>query len=193
MSTHRELKNAQQALNEAVNHLFRFSATIRDLAVEMGDIIDTPDFQLDPDANAHTIDLCEAALERHLKPVERAHETLLALQMKFDGDRPAVARDTSIAAAKTKPSSAGSLRRRVVEAILARWKLYQAGMTTDQLEVQFKRSHQSVSSAVSDMESKGWIKDSGERRETRSRCKAIVYVPTDLALTWAAEAHLEAN
>lgn len=167
MSTHRDLKQAQLALNEAVG------------------------------AWRHT---CFApgyvtVSEQHsmLMEVVAAFDAWDALRKQFDGDRPAVARDTSIAAAKTNPSSAGSLRRRVVEAILARWKLYQAGMTTDQLEVQFKRSHQSVSSAVSDMESKGWIKDSGERRETRSRCKAIVYVPTDLALTWAAEAHLEAG
>lgn len=111
-----------------------------------------------------------------------AYESFDDLRMRFDGDRPAVASDTSIAAAKTRPLLAGSLRRRVVEAIVAHHKLYGSGLTTDQLEARFKRSHQSVSSAVNDMMTKGWIKDSKERRQTRSNCKAMVLVPTDLAL-----------
>lgn len=165
MSTHRELKNAQQALNEAV-------APLRDELIRL---------------RAHSLSetwaLSIGVQSDILRGIFDAYNAWDALRKQFDGDRPAVARDTSIAAAKTNPPSAGTLRRRVVQAIVARFKLYQAGMTTDELEVLFKRSHQSVSSAVSDMESKGWIRDSGERRVTRSRCKAIVYKPTDLALT----------
>lgn len=158
MSTHRELQNAQAALNEAVALMLA--------------------------ARAHGHDLNnEDAFEDALLDVNGCYIEWNTLRMQFDGDRPAVARDTSIAAAKTKPLMAGSLRRRVVEAVVAHWKLYGTGLTTDELEVRFKRTHQSVSSAVSDMDRKGWIVDSDERRVTRSGCKAIVWKPS----SWAAE------
>lgn len=156
MSSHRDLKNAQQTLNEAV---------LNWICAEWGDpaVLDPPRYTE-----------CGALI--------RAYQEWNALRMQFDGDRPAAARDTSIAAAKTRPPLAGTLRRRVVEALVAHWKMYGAGMTTDLLEVRFKRSHQSVSSACNDMENKGWIVDSGVRLVTRSGCKAIAWKPTDLAL-----------
>lgn len=41
-------------------------AKIRDLACEIGDIIDTPDFQHNPNANADTIDTVEEIIIRWL-------------------------------------------------------------------------------------------------------------------------------
>lgn len=160
MSTHRELKAAQLALNEAVRlwaHLFGMRPH-------------RPDDVLTKDEEQRR---AEAILERY--------DALVALQ-SFDGDRPAVARDTSIAAAKTRPPAAGSLRRRIVQAITTHWKLYDTGLTADDLCVRLRRGHASVSSAVSDMETKGWIEDSGQRRETSSKCKAIVWRPTERAM-----------
>jgi hypothetical protein len=161
VSSYRDLKNAQQALNEAVGQMV--------WAVGAGATFD--------ETGSEISSVCDA------------YEVWDKLRKQYDGDRPAVASDTSIAAAKTRPLLAGSLRRRVVEAVVAQWKLYQSGLTTDQLEGRFRRSHQSVSSAVNDMMTKGWLKDSGERRQTRSNCKAMVLIPTDLALANIDEEH----
>jgi hypothetical protein len=113
------------------------------------------------------------------------------LRRDFDGRRPAVARDTSITAAMKQPSAAGSLRRQVVQAVVSNWSLHRTGMTTDELEARFRRTHQSVSSAVNDMESKGWLRDGKTRRATRSKSPAIVWEPTEIAIEWIHRVNME--
>jgi hypothetical protein len=56
-----------------------------------------------------------------------------------------------------------------------------------------RRSHQSVSSAVNYAEAHGWIRDSGERRNTQFGRKAIVWVPTDKARTTIVAGYIEAR
>lgn len=100
----------------------------------------------------------------------------------LDGKGAASSRQTSVAAAHDSLPGKGSLRRTVVDLLVAQWQEYGVGMTCDQLEARLRRKHQSVSSAVNFAENSGWICDSGERRNTSSGSKAIVYRPTDRAI-----------
>jgi len=50
-----------------------------------------------------------------------------------------------------------------------------AGMTDDELEVFFGRTHQSVSACRNTLMRKGYLVDSGKRRKTRSGNQAIVW------------------
>jgi hypothetical protein len=162
VSTHRDLKQAQLRLNDAVE---RFVAErIRERALAGEGLVIGAEYNL--------IDAL-SDWQHHCR--------------QFDSDRPAVARDTSIAAAKTRPPAAGSLRRQVVQAVVAQHKLYSKGLTADELCVRLRRGHASVSSAVSDMELKGWIYDSRDRRPTRNNAKAIVWAPSERALAWSME------
>jgi predicted transcriptional regulator len=57
-----------------------------------------------------------------------------------------------------------------------------SGMTCDELEELLDGKHQTISARVNELRDKGWIKDSGSKRLTRSRRKAIVWVPTEQAV-----------
>lgn len=50
------------------------------------------------------------------------------------------------------------------------------GITCDETEIRLKRSHQTVSAAISEMVKKGMIMPSGEYRSTRTGNKAKIYV-----------------
>jgi hypothetical protein len=190
MSTHRELVNAQQRLNEAVDRLLPKSWSVRDLAVELGDLIDTPDFMTNPNRNEGTIDCVEMVLERHFGDLVAAHAEFDALRKQFDGDRPAPPVYTSIRAAKRPPFVTGSQAHTVLIAILAHWKLHGVGLTSDYLEGRLRKPHQTVSARINGLMKKGWIKDSGERAATRSGDLAIRWVPTEMALQWDADQHM---
>jgi hypothetical protein len=106
---------------------------------------------------------------------------LVALRMDLEGDAPASHRDTSIAAAKSNLPAKFSLRRAVLDKIVTRWMHTGWGMTTDAVEVEMKRSHQSVSSAINYLMERDLIRDSGQRARTRTASRAIVWLPTDKA------------
>jgi hypothetical protein len=100
------------------------------------------------------------------------------------------ARDTSIAAAKTNLPLKGSMRRTIVQTVVAHYCEYRVGMTCAELEARLRKTHQTVSSAVNYAETAGWIRDSGQRKLTPSKAKAIVWEPTEAATTAIKEAGL---
>lgn len=165
MSHNRDLKNAQADLNEAVDLLIRAGAR------HHGEI-NTWDFQ---DA---------------MEGLQNAWTAFENLRDDMNGAAAASARDTSIAAAKSNLPSIATLRGLVCAQVYVNGPIIRrvldetlfdqsSGMTCDELENRLHRTHQSVSSAVNYAESHGWIKDSKNRRKTRSGSMAIVFEPTD--------------
>lgn len=116
------------------------------------------------------------------------HESYGALQIVMNNldqiDAPASKRDTSIAAAKSVLPGRNTLLRTVLDKIVFRHHITRGhdGLTCDQVEQATSRLHTSVSSAINALEEREFIRDSGDRRLTRSKRKAIVWVPTDKAL-----------
>lgn len=80
--------------------------------------------------------------------------------------------DTSHAAARSMDNTAGSIRDRVYAAIKANGQI---GVTSDYLEETMGR-HQTISARVRELVLLGKIRDSGQRRKTRSGRSARVYV-----------------
>ena len=159
MSRHREMKNAQARVNEAVARLVQHAEAFGGYGPIACSLVD----------EWHEFD---------------------QLRRDFDGDAPASARDTSIAAAKTNLPLKGSMRRTIVQTVVAHHCEYGVGMTCDELEARLRRTHQSVSSGVNGVEAGGWIRDSGQRKKTRSGVKAIVWEPTEAAVKMIKEAGL---
>lgn len=87
----------------------------------------------------------------------------------FDVPAPYVNTDTSIAAAVAIQPHSKAIRERV-------FRLIQHGLTTDQVEEITGLSHQTASPRVRELAQANRIKDSGERRKTRSGRNAIVWV-----------------
>lgn len=109
----------------------------------------------------------------------------------LDAAGAASARPTSIAAGKSKLPAKGSLRRGIVTTLVATELEFGAGLTCDQLGVRLRAKHHgTVSSAVNFLEQTGWIRDSGETRDTRSGSPAIVWRPTQRAVDHVKEATL---
>jgi DNA-binding transcriptional ArsR family regulator len=76
-------------------------------------------------------------------------------------------------------------KHRVAEVFTAIYKVYLGGgvgLTVDQLEVQLGRTHQSVSPRLTELRDKGLVKDSGQTLLTRSKQRATVWTPTDVAI-----------
>jgi hypothetical protein len=78
--------------------------------------------------------------------------------------------DTSAAAALSV--SAADLREEVLFAIRASGA---HGMTCDEIETLLEMRHQTASARVHELQRGKWIKDSGQRRATRSGRKATVW------------------
>lgn len=152
MSAHRDLQNAQAALNEAVRAWY---VQHRWLAVD------------------HRREATTLALAWQ----DYADECL-----KLDGKGTASARQTSILAGVTTLPNKGSVRRKVIAIVVAHHAHYRTGLATFELEARLHKSHQTVSSAVNFAEQHGWIKDSGLRRKTQFGKDAIVYEPTAMAV-----------
>lgn len=89
--------------------------------------------------------------------------------------------DTSAEAGASMRNLTGDLSLRCYDEIFISWHHGAIGLTVDQLEIQLSRSHQSVSARVNELRDKGWVRDSGQRRKTRSGRKAIVWTPTEQA------------
>lgn len=167
MSSKRDLKLAQQDVNNSVRTLLR-------------------------DGVVHTL---SGVVVIDLDAYEGLHRSFGELQILMnnlqDLDAPAAARDTSIAAAKQVLPARNTLLRQVLEAIVYRHHMTRGadGLTADQVELRIKSmdpnrqiGHASISSAVSTLEDREFIEDSGDRRLTRAKRKAIVWVPTEKAI-----------
>jgi DNA adenine methylase len=97
------------------------------------------------------------------------------------------ASDTSLAAASAVAGTAEQMRGRALVEIRSRGV---AGATCDEVEVALEMKHQTASARLRELALEGEIADSGERRRTRSGCKAAVWVVSPLAgltspLKWA--------
>lgn len=122
--------------------------------------------------------------------VATALKLLRGVQDSQRADHAAVARDTSIRAAKSIQT--GGQSHGVLDLIVERWTDSggQDGLTADQIEYMWPKRfkdkngkpatgrHQSLSARVSELERDGYIYDSKRRRETRSGHLAIVWLPT---------------
>lgn len=95
-------------------------------------------------------------------------------ELPYHGVPPHVAgSDTSAAAAASIQSAAASMRRKILAYIE---KCGERGSTDDELEVAFEYRHQTASARRRELELRGCIRKSDQRRETRSGCTAGVYV-----------------
>jgi hypothetical protein len=89
---------------------------------------------------------------------------------------PAKGPDTSRQAAESL-SNVGQLAWQVFEEIVKE----KDGLTCDEIELLMNGKHQTISARVNELRDKGWIKDSGRKRKTRSGRQAIVWIPTQTA------------
>ena len=102
-------------------------------------------------------------------------EKVLKKQAKAkEARKPAFAKgsDTSEEAAASMLSAAGEVRERVYQAVLAS----PSGLTCDECEVLLDLRHQTASARFNELYNACRIVDSGERRKTRSKRNAVVWV-----------------
>lgn len=165
MSAHRDLMNAQQALNESVERLRNF--------VSMVPFGNTP----------HTSTLITTMCERFdAFDIERK---------RLDAPGGSAPRNTSINAGHVNLANKESLRRNVVFAVVANQAQFGTGMTVAELKGRLRKEHSSVSSAISELVKRGWLRDSGIKRLTQHQQPAIVWEPTDLAIAQCRKVALE--
>lgn len=165
-SRHRQLKEAQQRVNDAVQSVV---------------------VNLDP-AHGVTVMGDERRALTHLIDTWREFDQL---RRDLDGDAPHAHRDTSANAAKTAPKH-GSMRRRILDAVVAHDEMYRDGMTCHELEARLRGTHQNVSPQVNYLESAGFIENSGRVRKTPSGREAIVWQPTAAGRAAVTESNLGA-
>ena len=154
MVTRREIAEAQQALNEAVGNLLAAFA--------------------DPVAGR-----TGSARMR----LQFAFDEWTRLRASLGGEGAAVARSTSIAAAKSNLMLKQSVRREILEMVVAHWNKYGVGMTSEMIQARLHGKHQTVSARVSELVNLfGLLVDTGAKRETSSGSKAIQWGPTSEAI-----------
>jgi len=95
-----------------------------------------------------------------------------------DGGVPFAPRETSREAAESVTDSVAAIRMRVYRSILGEGM---RGRTCDELEIEFARIHETISARVWDLNGgnpnlQKLVVDSGARRQTRRRRRAIVWV-----------------
>jgi hypothetical protein len=113
----------------------------------------------------------------------------------LDLEDPSAGAKSSVLAPDTSHEAYISMRKRfgpdarlVLDAIEWAWYRGSLGLTTEQICDRLSRKHQSISARVNELRDKGWIVDSGQRRQTVSRRNAIVWTLSDrarAALKWA--------
>lgn len=81
--------------------------------------------------------------------------------------------DTSADAARSMVNDAPRLRELVLFTVRAAGD---RGLTCDEIELHLDMRHQTISARVHELRNGEWIRDSGQRRLTRSNRKAIVWV-----------------
>lgn len=157
VSRHRQLKDAQAAVNEAV------AALVDDLH---------------PD---------DAPAWLPVAMIVEAWREFDQLRRDLDGDMPHANRDTSVNASLPKR---GYTRRRILDLLVAHWYQFHDGLICHEIEARLNGTHQNVSPQVNYLETAGWIKNSGRTRLTPSKREAIVWEPTEAALTAVRESNL---
>lgn len=112
-----------------------------------------------------------------------AYDEWTILRLSLEGEGPAVARATSIAAAKANLMQKRSLRRTILCMVVSNYRGLGVGLTTDQIQSRLQGKHQSVSPRVSELvKTYELLRDSGRKAETSSGAKAIVWQPTQEAI-----------
>lgn len=161
MSAHRDLKNAQQALNDAVGHLAaKWAGVVFQPGDALGDALD-------------------------------AYREWNRLRLDLGAPGGAAPRFTSINAAHANLPAKESLRRNIILCVVARYEQFHTGMTVAELKAQLRKEHSSVSSAINGLMERGWLKDSGQTRLTQHRQPAIVWEPTQMAIDKVREVALQ--
>jgi biotin operon repressor len=84
--------------------------------------------------------------------------------------------DTSQDAAASMADRVGQTRQKVYESIATSLS---KGQTCDEAEEALEMTHQTVSARIKELKDTGYIVDTGDRRKTRSKQKAAVYVATE--------------
>lgn len=154
VSRHRQLKDAQTAVNEAV-------AAWSTLVQKIG---------FAPHMNPMALNLLNAWTEFD------------QLRRDLDGPSAHAARDTSANAAKgLPPLKSGHLRRLIVRTLAGHYSGYHDGLTCKELEHRLRKAHENVSPQVNYLERAGWIRNSGRTRANPSGRAAIVWEPTEAA------------
>lgn len=111
-----------------------------------------------------------------LKAAVKALDKFEAAELTGAGAKYTAGSDTSQAAAGLAVPVQYSARQQIIK-LLAH--LGELGLTDDQMETRLRRSHQTVSSARNWLVEAGWVRDSGQRRKTRSGRMAVVWMLTD--------------
>lgn len=161
VSRHRQLKDAQAAVNEAVAN---WAAYVRHY-------MDTERY--DPNGP-----------QRRLLD---AWDEFDQLRRDLDGDMPHANRDTSVNASLPKR---GYTRRQLLDLLVAHYHQFHDGLTCHEMEARTGKTHQNVSPQVNYLETAGWIRNSGRTRLTPSKREAIVWEPTEAALAAVRESNL---
>lgn len=164
MVTKREIADAQAALNEAVRELRNELAKLR--AHGMSD----------------TWPLAMGVPREILQPIYARYNEWDEMRRSLEGQGPAAARSTSIAAAKANVMLKQSVRRDVLTTVVLHYNHTGEGMTSEQIQARLHGSHQSVSARVSELVNVyELLRDSGRKIKTTSGYKAIVWEPTEEA------------
>lgn len=135
---------------------------------------------------------------RHYEPytstallTRKAHRLMAAVDAleaaapgPIDGEPVSNGVSTSNRAANAAFPIQGSCRREIIAELHFIHSRVPAliGRTIDELEVELRRTHTTVSAAVNHLAGAGWIEDSGFERDTRSKRAAIVWQLTQRAL-----------
>ena len=88
--------------------------------------------------------------------------------------------ETSQAAALRLPAM-GSVRKRIIDEVVAVLHHGAAGLTDEELCRRLKAKHQTLSSARNFLVQAGWLTDSGKVRETSSGNEAVIWTLTPAA------------
>lgn len=169
MSAHRDLKAAQQALNEAVGDMLaRYSWN------EFTTI-------------ASYIDCT------HLRAIRSTYQELERQQAILEAPGGSSGRFTSINAAHANLPRKGTLRWNILLCVVAQQAQFGTGMTVAELKARLKKEHSSVSSAINALYERDWLRDSGDKRLTQHGEPAIVWAPTEKAIAKCREVALEVN
>jgi hypothetical protein len=108
---------------------------------------------------------------------------------KFDDERQklnapggAAPRNTSINAAHANLPAKESLRRNIILCVVAQHAQFGTGLTSTELKARLRKEHSSVTPAINALMQRGWLRDSGEKRNSQYGEPCIVWEPTEMAV-----------
>ena len=109
----------------------------------------------------------------------RRHDLEMPDGALVGSDHPVTSKQAAEWMAKQHPDLCAKVFREI-------WHAYQyaglGGLTTDHVQQRMDGNHQSISPRITQLRDEGWIRDSGERRKTRSGRAATVWQPTPAAI-----------